>query len=162
MFSKTAAILIASVSLLGLGACAPTNSFQGFQAIEQSPKDVKVGADTRSTVLAKLGTPTGTSTFDKDMWFYMSQVSAKTSFYHPRLIRRDIVAISFDKASDQVTSVDTLSLKDGRVIAYNGRETPTRGREMTVFEQLLGNLSAAGALPPDDTQTPGSHPDERR
>ena len=162
MFNKTATTLVASISLLGMAACAPTSSFEGFQAIEQSPKDVKVGQDTRATVLAKLGTPTETSTFDKNMWFYMSQVSTKTSFYNPRVAKRDIVAIGFDKTNDQVASVNTLTLKDGRVIAYNGRETPTRGREMTVLEQLLGSLSSASALPPDDTATPGSHPDERR
>ena len=26
------------------------------------------------------------------------------------------------------------------MIAFNGRETPTRGRELTVLEQLLGNV----------------------
>jgi outer membrane protein assembly factor BamE (lipoprotein component of BamABCDE complex) len=162
MRNQTLAMLFLSTGLLALGACAPVSTFQGFQAIEQSPKDVKVGTDTRSTVMAKLGTPTATATFDKNTWFYMSQISTKTSFYHPRLIKRDIIAIAFDKENDQVTAVNTYTLQDGRVIAYNGRETPTRGREMTVFEQLLGNLSAGGALPPDDTATPGSHPDDRR
>jgi outer membrane protein assembly factor BamE (lipoprotein component of BamABCDE complex) len=162
MFKKAALLLCLSSSLFAFAGCAPVSTFQGFQAIEQSPRDVKVGQDTRSSVLAKLGTPTATSTFDKNTWFYMSQVSSKTSFYHPRLVKRDIVAIAFDKGTDQVSAVDTFTLKDGRVVAYNGRETPTRGREMTAFEQLLGNLSGAGALPPDDTATPGSHPDQPR
>ena len=155
-------LAVLSLSLMGAAACSPVNSFQGFQAIEQSPDDVKVGEDTRSTVLARLGSPTATSAFDKDTWFYISQVSNKTAFYRPRVTKRDVVAIAFDKAGEQVTTVDTFTLKDGRVIAYNGRETPTRGREMTVLEQLLGNLGNVSALPPDDTQTPGSHPDDRR
>ncbi len=58
--------------------------------------------------------------------------------------------------------MNTYSLKDGRVIAFNGRETPTRGREMTVLEQLLGSISAGGVLPPDQNQTPGSHGDTSR
>ncbi len=158
-------LIAASLALAGLvvvGACSPTASYQGFQAIDTAPADVKAGADTRTTVLAKLGSPTATSTFDKDTWFYISQVSSKTAFYHPRVTKRDIVAIAFDKSSQQVSAVNTFTLKDGRVIAFNNRETPTRGREMTVLEQLLGSLSAAGALPPDQNQTPGSHPDDRR
>ncbi|MBA3812206.1 MAG: outer membrane protein assembly factor BamE [Caulobacteraceae bacterium] len=151
-----------SLALAGAAACSPTNSFQGFQAVEQAPADVKVGEDTRSTVLARLGSPTTTSAFDKDTWFYVSQVSNKTAFYRPRVTKRDVVAIAFEKGADQVATVDTFTLRDGRVIAYNGRETPTRGREMTVLEQLLGNLGSISALPPDDTQTPGSHPDDRR
>ena len=33
------------------------------------------------------------------------------------------------------------------MIAYNGRETPTRGREMTILEQLLGNIGNDSVLP---------------
>ena len=76
----------------------------------------------------------------------------------PRVVRRDVVAISFDKESQAVTKVNVYTLKDGRVIAYNNRETPTRGRELTVLEQLFGNLSSVGTLPSDNNYTPGSHP----
>jgi outer membrane protein assembly factor BamE (lipoprotein component of BamABCDE complex) len=151
--AATAAILL---SLLGASACTPVNSFQGFQAIDHSPSDVKVGEDTRSTVLARLGSPTAVSTFDKDTWYYISQVSARTAFYHPHVNRRDVVAIAFRKEDDSVVAVNTFTLKDGRVIAYNNRETPTRGREMSVLEQLLGSISAAGALPQQEVN-PNSH-----
>jgi outer membrane protein assembly factor BamE (lipoprotein component of BamABCDE complex) len=158
---RKAALAALSVSLLGMAACAPIAAHQGFMAIEQSPSDVKVGEDTRSTVLAKLGTPTATSTFDKNTWFYLSQLSNRTSFYKPRVMARDVVAIAFDQQSEQVTSVNTYTLADGRVIAFNGRETPTRGREMSILEQLLGTLGAGGALPPDMNRSPGDHPGDR-
>ena len=157
MFRKGATVLAATGLLAFAAACSPVNSFQGFQAIEQSPNDVKVGADTRATVTAKLGTPTTTSTFDKNTWFYLSQTSSKNAFYHPHVLKRNVVAIAFDKDTQAVTKVDTYTLKDGRIIAFTGRETPTRGREMTVLEQLLGNLSSVSALPPNDPN-PGQHP----
>lgn len=159
MSAKSVAFAM-SLGLAALAGCAPTNSFQGFQVVDQAPADVKVGSDTRDTVLARLGSPTATSTFDKNTWYYMSQVSNKTAFYRPRVTRRDIVAIQFDKDTQQVTALNTYTLKDGRIIDFNGRETPTRGREMTVLEQLLGSISAASALPQDQNQTPGSHPDD--
>jgi outer membrane protein assembly factor BamE (lipoprotein component of BamABCDE complex) len=159
MFRKAAAAALASVlgvSLLAASACSPVNSYQGFQAVDHSPSDVKAGEDTRSTVLARLGSPTAVSTFDKDTWYYITQISSHTAFYHPRVNKRDVVAIKFRKSDDQVEAVNTYTLKDGRVIAYNSRETPTRGREMTVLEQLLGSVSAAGALPPSEVN-PNSH-----
>jgi len=153
---RKAAIVLAAVGLV-TSACTPISSFQGFQAIDQSPADVKVGQDTKSTVLSRLGTPTATSTFDADTWFYISQVSNKTAFYHPRVSKREVVAIHFAKGADQVASVNTYTLQDGRVIAYNNRETPTRGREMSALEQIIGTIGAQGVLPPDQNQTPGSH-----
>jgi outer membrane protein assembly factor BamE (lipoprotein component of BamABCDE complex) len=157
MFQKTAVVL--ALALLSAAACAPINSYQGFQAIDQTPADVKVGQDTRATVMAKLGSPTASSTFDKNTWFYLTQVSSRTGFYRPHVTKRDVVAISFGKDSDQVAAVDTYTLKDGRVIAYNGRETPTRGREQTLLEELFGNIGSISALPPTDVN-PNTHPGE--
>ncbi|HEV7156975.1 MAG TPA: outer membrane protein assembly factor BamE [Caulobacteraceae bacterium] len=156
--SIKSSLLAAVVLALGAAACVPTSTYQGFQAISANPKDVKTGEDTRASVLAKLGTPTATAAFDKNIWFYLSQTASKTGFYYPKVIRRDVTAIAFDKDSQVVTRVDQYGLKDGRVIAYNRRETPTRGREMTVLEQLFGSLSTIGTLPPNEDYTPGSHP----
>lgn len=151
-------VLSASALLMAAAACTPTANYQGFQAIDANPKDVKVGTDTRATVLARLGTPTAKAAFDPNTWFYLSQVSDKTAFYYPQVVHRDITAISFDKDTQAVKTVDVFGLKDGRVIAYNRRETPTRGRELTVLEQLFGSLSSIGSLPPEDNETPNSHP----
>jgi outer membrane protein assembly factor BamE (lipoprotein component of BamABCDE complex) len=160
MFRKVASLALAA-GLAGLAACSPVSSYQGFQAIDQRPGDVKIGQDTRSTVLTKLGSPTATSTFDKDIWFYMSQIRSQTSFYNPKIVARNVVAISFDHDTQQVKSVDSFTLADGRVIAYDPRETPTRGREMTVLEQMIGSIGAGSVLPPDQNITPGSHPDDQ-
>ncbi len=157
MHRKTALFALA-VSLASIGACSPVVYHQGFQSVDVRPSDVKVGEDTRSTVLSKLGSPTTTSTFDKDLWFYMSQLRSQTSFYVPKTIQREVVAISFDHDTEQVKSVDRYTIQDGRVIAYNTHETPTRGREMTVLEQLVGSIGAGSVLPNDQDITPGSHP----
>lgn len=155
MSSKLIA-LVSTLGLLGAGACTPINSYQGFQVIDQSPGDVKVGEDTRATVQAKLGSPTEVATFDKNVWYYVSQISSQTGFYHPRVDKRSVTAISFSKDGDKVAAVKSYGLREGRVIAYNDRETPTRGREVSAIEQLLGSISAAGALPPTQVN-PNNH-----
>ena len=147
MFRRIAPALCALVASAALiQGCAPISVYQGFQVVDAKPADVKVGEDTKSTVLAHLGSPSTVSTFDPNIWFYISQVSEHEAFYQARTIRRDVVAVSFDKADDKVAKVDTLSLKDGRVIAYNGRETPTRGRSLSVLEQIIGTLGQGGLL----------------
>lgn len=161
MFRRAASAALAA-SLLAVGACAPMTSYSGFQAIEASPADVQVGTDTKSTVRARLGSPSTTSTFDPNIWFYVSQVKERVAFRRPQTASRAITAISFDKETEAVTNVDNLTLKDGKVIAFNGRETPTRGREMTIMEQLLGNVGRGGLLPRDDEGLPGTRPGDQR
>ncbi|WP_397419922.1 outer membrane protein assembly factor BamE [Phenylobacterium sp.] len=146
----------------GLSACSPITSYSGFQAIDSDPKDVKVGEDTKSTVRAKLGSPSVQSTFDPNVWFYVNQIKERVAFQRPRITSRNVTAITFNKDSEMVETVDVYTLKDGKVIAFNGRETPTRGREMTVLEQLLGSVGRGGMLPQDDEGVPGSRPGDRR
>ena len=161
MFRRAAYVAIAA-SLLATAACAPMTSYSGFQAIESDPKDVKVGTDTKSTVRGKLGSPSATSTFDPNVWFYMNQIKQRVAFRRPQVINRNITAITFNKENEQVVSVNNYTLKDGKVIAFNGRETPTRGRELTILEQLLGNVGRGSMLPRDDETVPGSRPGDQR
>lgn len=149
----TAALLAGG---LALGACAPTVARQGFQVQDVAPRDVKVGEDTKSSVLAKLGSPSTVSTFEPNIWYYVTQTAETYTYHKPRVSQREVTVITFDKDTETVTKVDSLALKDGFKIAYNKRETPTRGRELTVLEQLLGNVGRTG-LPPTDENTPGSN-----
>jgi outer membrane protein assembly factor BamE (lipoprotein component of BamABCDE complex) len=154
-------LAIAACALAAIGAlttgCTPAVSYQGYQAIDAQPRDVKVGTDTKDAVRARLGTPSEISTFDQNTWFYITQITQRQAFYRPRTIRRDVVAITFDKTSQTVSKVDNLTLQDGRVIAFNGRETPTRGRSLSVFEQILGTLGQ-GTLNQNQDVNPGTRP----
>ena len=179
MFRKSA-FALSAFALLATGGCVPMTSYSGFQVVENNPTDLKVGEDTKSTVMSKLGSPSATSItqsgaakpgqelaptrgYESNLWFYMSQVTDRVAFYKPRVARRDVVAVSFDPASEQVASINTYTLEDGKVIAFNGRETPTRGREITILEQLLGNVGQGGLLPRDDSEgLPGNRPGDRR
>jgi outer membrane protein assembly factor BamE (lipoprotein component of BamABCDE complex) len=159
---RRAAFAAVALGLLTTAACAPITSYSGFQAIESDPKDVAVGTDTKSTVRGKLGSPSATSTFDPNVWFYMNQVKQRVAFRRPQVTARNVTAITFNKDSEVVESVNQYTLKDGKVFAYNNRETPTRGREMTVLEQLLGTVGRGGMLPRDDEGVPGNRPGDRR
>ena len=151
-------LAVALVAGVALAACAPTRQVSGYQAIDHLPKDVKVGMDTKSTVLEQLGSPSSQSTFDPNTWYYITQLSAEIGYHKPRVTKRVIVAISFDKETEKVTKVDQYSLKDGKVMAYNDRETPTRGRELSWVEQLLGTVGRGSMLPQDQQNVPGQRP----
>ena len=148
-------LLFAALSATVLtAACAPVVGQNGFQAIDSKPADIVAGTDTRQTVLTKLGSPSTTSAFESEtIWYYMSQITEKYTYNRPQVTQRTVTEITFDDAGS-VAAVRTLGLDDGQQIAMNGRETPTRGRQLTIIEQLLGNV-ARGQLPRTEEDTPG-------
>ena len=135
-------------------ACAPVVGNHGFQVIDVNPKDIVIGTDTKSTVLAQLGSPSAVSTFDDNIWYYISQTTERYTYNRPQVSQRSVTAITFNEADDKVTEVRNLNLEDGQQIAMERRETPTRGRQLTILEQLLGNVGR-GQLPRTDEDVPG-------
>ncbi len=141
--------LAAAAVALTVTACAPVTSYNGFQAREEKPQNVKVGVDTKSTVLTSLGSPSTKSAFDPNVWYYVSQITDEYAYYKPRVRTRDVVRITFNK-DEKVADVKHLTLKDGYQIAYDRAETPTRGRSLSWVEQVLGTIGRGGVLPQDN------------
>lgn len=173
-------IALAGLAAAALGACTATRDFHGYVPDQALPEDVKPAVDTRSTVLARLGTPSTTSLFDKPnnpgeravaqqgkekLWVYMSSVRERLTFYYPKVVSRHIIAVQFDD-DDVVSDVLIYDTEDGRVVDYNSRVTPTRGRELGILEQLFGTLGSLRNQIPgmenQDNRQPGDNPGSRR
>ena len=152
----SAAALIAAVA--ATSACAPTHSYNGFlpDRNNQEIPDPQVGVDTRDSVVARFGSPSTTAVFDQTAWYYVSSVQESMAFYAPRITERRVMVIRFD--GETVASVEKYGLERGRIVAYNDDITPTRGRELGVLEQLLGNV---GRAPPVQLEERGGRPNQR-
>src|SRR4051812_40342154 len=105
-------LLFAAACAVGLSACTPVTSYNGFQAREEKPAELKIGEDTKSTVLTKLGSPSQVATFEPNIWFYISQVTDKYAYYNPRMKSRDVVAVTFGP-DEKVKDIKALTMKNG-------------------------------------------------
>lgn len=159
------ALVLVAAGALGASGCQATRDFHGYVPDQALPTDVQPNVDTRTTVLARLGTPSTTSVFDDKLWVYMASTRQLLAFYYPKVVQREIVAIQFGD-DDVVSDVLVYDLNDGRTLSYNSRVTPTRGRELGILEQLFGTL---GRLPqqipgqedPNRDRQPGDNPNRQ-
>lgn len=133
--SKLAALAAAFV----LSACASDISAHGNKPLEQTLSQIETGVHTRGDVQSLLGTPSATSLFSGETWYYISSQTTQVAFLAPEELRRQVVAIHFDETG-RVAEVGRLTLDDGQDVRIVGRETPTRGTETTVLQELLGNI----------------------
>jgi outer membrane protein assembly factor BamE (lipoprotein component of BamABCDE complex) len=149
-------VILASIVLASLTtACiSPIEDYHGYTADEIAPSAVKPGEDTRASVLAQLGSASTESVFDENTWFYITTKRERVAFLNPRVDSRSVTAIRFGE-DDKVDEVVTYNETDGQIISYAARETPTRGRELGLLEQLFGTVGAV-ALPQTDERTPGN------
>ena len=139
-------ILVISLAALALAGCTSIRSYHGYvpETTNQGETfEPEVGVDTRATLLTELGEPSTIGTFDRDVWYYISSRLQQRAFLKEETTWRNVKVIRFDPQG-VVASIEEYNLEDGQEIASVARKTPTRGKELSFLEQLLGNV---GRLP---------------
>ncbi len=141
---KLVRVLASFAVLASLSGCISYRTAHGY-VLERGETSLaaQTGVDTKESVLARYGEPSLIGTFDRDAWYYVSALDASRAFFRPDTTARTVVAFHFD-ADGVVEKVDTLDLADAVDVKVASRTTPTRGKELGFWEQLLGNV---GQLP---------------
>ncbi len=130
------AALLACAAVAG---CAPTVSNHGFAPQVAELSEIEPGMDTRGSVVRRLGRPSAYSAYDGDVWYYIASRVESFAFYRPRVVDRTVVAVRFDE-NGLVTEVNSYGVEDGRIIDLVTNTTPTYGRELSVLQQIFGNV----------------------
>ncbi len=131
--------LLAGFLALGLGACAEDIRVRGNIPDSAVVARINPGIHTRGDIESLLGSPSTVSTFQDSKWYYIGQKSTQFAFFEPEVLERTVLVVSFD-AAGMVETTRTYALEDGQPIDPVDRITPTEGREMSLLQQLLGNL----------------------
>jgi len=133
------AALCVVVALLGLTACEEQINVQGNLLHATDLAKIRKGFHKRSDVQNILGTPSSVATFEKETWYYIGARVKTISFFKPEFLERKVVIVKFD-GTGVVESVESREAPTNRELMLVERETPTKGRELTLIQQLIGNI----------------------
>jgi outer membrane protein assembly factor BamE (lipoprotein component of BamABCDE complex) len=141
--------------LLGLGACTPTQATRGNIVEDFRIAEIIPGVSGRTNVLKSLGSPTTTAPFDENVWYYIGQKTEKTGIFDPKVVDKKIVVVAFnaDGIVDSIEKVDAGQIDVPTV----RRKTPTSGNEITVMQQLIGNVGRFNKQKESATATAGGN-----
>ena len=139
------AMLPAAGAAFLLAACQDNLQVRGNIPDEEVVAEIRPGVHGREDVVEMLGSPSTISTFQDTTWYYVGQKTEQFAFLKPEVVERTVLVISFDE-SGLVGETKSFTLADGREIDPVGRVTPTEGRDLTIMQQLFGNI---GRFPTD-------------
>ena len=134
---------------LSLSACSARLESHGNIPNPEIVESIRIGKSNRAQVSEMLGTPSARATFDQESWYYVGTRTKKFAFLKEEVLGRKVLVIRFNKQGI-VQQIQRLSKRDGRDIQIVGRKTPTKGKELTILEQLLGNVGRFGAGPENE------------
>lgn len=124
---------------LGLGACENQINQRGFAATPGSVEKLEVGAQSREDVVRLIGSPSAVATFNPNVWYYISETQEYWAFTKPKISAQKVIQVTFND-DGRVSGIKNYDLKDAQDIQMVQRITPTSGKELTVLEQVLGNV----------------------
>ena len=138
------AALVAAVGAAMLASgCTSIRDHQGHLLDETLVAAIQPGVDNRESVATTLGRPTFVGQFDQRDWYYVSRDTRQLAFNMPRPQAQTVLHIRFDD-SGNVQAVNRSGLELVTNIDPVKAETPTLGRERSLFEELFGNIGAVG------------------
>src|SRR5215831_4264425 len=144
--------------------CASSVEQRGNLPEQDRIAEVHPGSTTKDEVIKILGSPSSVGIFNDKSWYYISRRTGQFAFFDPNVLDQQVYILSFD---DQgvVKAVDHKVLEDGKEIVPVAKATPAPGRELSFFEQLVGNLGkfnkSAGGSTGGGTGTGGTAPTGR-
>jgi len=160
---RTLAVVLLGAAVLGATACAPVQNQRGYVPNQEAIGSIQVGMDTKDMVSMKLGAPSTLATFGGDTWYYISSQVEQNAFFAPRATERNILAVEFG-GDGKVMGLQRYTLADGRIVDFQTRETPTRGRTLTILQEFFnavpGNIGTPGQQQPGgpNAPVPGPNP----
>jgi outer membrane protein assembly factor BamE (lipoprotein component of BamABCDE complex) len=129
---------------LAAGGCSPIVSTHGYTPNDEQLAQIETGLDSAQTVSRKIGRPSTGGVVRNDAWYYVSSRFETVAYNAPELTERRVVAVRFGN-DGLVSDIERYGLEDGRVVNLVTRTTPTFGRELTVVQQIFGNVGNIGA-----------------
>jgi outer membrane protein assembly factor BamE (lipoprotein component of BamABCDE complex) len=134
-----AACLAVALLALPLAGCGAQIDRHGHVFIDVDLAQIQPGM-TKDQVTLAFGSPDTTSTVGGGAFYYISTTQKSYAFYKPWEIDRKVVAVYFDQKGS-VQQVEQYGLKDGVIVHYAKDETPARGKDLSMLEQIFGNIS---------------------
>ena len=130
---------IIAVLFITLAACSATFQNHGYVPPDDDLDLITVGVDTRDSVADSIGRPTSFGVLQEGGWYYTQSRWRHFAYKAPKIIDRQVVAISFDN-DGVVENVERFTLDDGRVVALSRRVTDSNIKGISFLRQLMGNL----------------------
>ncbi len=131
--------LLLTCAAIGLSACGNTIQVRGNTPEPEDVAEIKTGVHSRQDVIDLLGSPSTVSTFEDRKWYYIGQKTQEIAFMKPQVVDRNVLVITFDE-SGLVERTSNYSMADSLAVEPVDRITPTEGRDLTLLQQLFGNV----------------------
>lgn len=130
---------VSIAALMLVAGCVKNPVNTGYITEFEDFSTIQAGQTTQEEVLSQFGSPSITSDYGDPTWYYVGTRSKRIAFLDPEVDKHSAYSITFNE-DGTVKEVSQATENDRRNIAISDDKTYTEGNEVTIVEQLVGNL----------------------
>ncbi|WP_420586870.1 outer membrane protein assembly factor BamE [Ruegeria sp.] len=131
--------LVFAACLAAVAGCTPIFRNHGYIPPAEELAEIKVGVDTRDSVIEAVGAPSSSGVVRDSGFYYVRSRIRHYGPKRPEVVSRELVAISFDDRG-VVRNIERFGLEDGIVVTLDRRVTESTIQGQGLLRQLLGNI----------------------
>lgn len=136
-FIKTFSSLIAASCLFFSSSCGVKTYQNGYSFKQGQIAELKKGMD-KQKVYELMGSPSTTSLYGSDEWFYMNTTKRAVGFMPAKIIKEDILKLTFK--NDKLFDIKFVENKDTKALKFEKNQTPVRGNDISLIGDFFGNM----------------------
>lgn len=129
--------------LLVLGACSATFQNHGYVPAPDELAKIKIG-EPQAQVVQEIGTPSTDGLIKPPAWYYVQSRWRTFGPFKPKEIKREVVAITFDKQGN-VANIQRFGLNKGHVVTLSTRVTQGSVQQLGILQQLFSDVGRVNA-----------------
>jgi outer membrane protein assembly factor BamE (lipoprotein component of BamABCDE complex) len=128
------------VVLIALSSCVQNIYKHGYEGSVDAFQDLKKKKLNKVLVTNEVGFPSVVSTFNKNIWYYVSTKTKRVSFLKPQVIESRVIQVNFSK-SGVVSDIKLYVIDKKRQIKFNSGKTIVKGDDAGLFKDFLYNFA---------------------
>lgn len=127
------------VILMAMSSCVQNVYKHGSEESLDAFLELKRKKTKKVLVIEEVGTPSVVSTFNKNIWYYVSTKTKRVSIFKPEVIESRVVQVSFSKTG-AVSDIKLYVIDKKRELKFNTGKTPVKGDDAGLFKDFLYNF----------------------
>ena len=130
--------LLIFAPILLLSSCVVHVKDHGYEQNSKNFSTLKVNHSTKEEVLDLVGSPSTTSSFNDDSWYYVSIKTKKVSLFNPDVSEHAVTKLQFKEGV--LSNISRIDNKKKRVLNFNKSESPTKGDDSAPLKDFFYNV----------------------
>ncbi len=139
--------IVLSVALgavaVGASGCGSRIATRGNEVSTEQISTLEVGSHDRQQIFSMFGSPSSTSSFGDETWYYIFEKDESVAFLEPEVKERTVLALQFDDGG-KLANIKTTGLDGAQKVTPVERKTATAGNKLSFIEQMIANIGRFG------------------